>query len=128
MEVKIKYLGGQKFLCESRHHKLIIDQPVEKGGEDEGMNPLEIFLVALGGCAGVYAKNYCQKAGINTDNLELNISSSLTAEKPSRFQDISVRISLGQDIAERKNALLQFAGNCPVHNTIKSNPKVSFIA
>lgn len=127
MEIKIKYLGGKKFLAQCRQHKLIIDQPLEKGGEDLGMSPLELFLSALGSCTAVYAKTYCQGAGIDADNLEVNISSNLTADKPVRFKDISIGISLGVDIAERKNALLQFVSNCPVHNTIKANPEVKFV-
>ncbi len=127
MEVKVKYLSQQKFLAETPNHKIIIDQPKEKGGADEGMNPLEVFLAALGSCAGFYAKNYCQNSGIEAKGLEVTVSSSLTPDKPMRFQDIEVKISLGSDIADRKNPLLAFVKNCPVHNTIKSNPDIQFI-
>lgn len=124
MQVKIKYLDGQRFIVEARNHRMIIDQPTDKGGTDEGMNPLEIFLSALGSCVGMYTKLYCQNAGIEIKDLELSISSNLTTEKPLRFQEIDVKISLEEDIEERKQALLNFVNNCPVHNTIKSNPQV----
>lgn len=127
MEVKIKYLGGHKFIAEASGRKLIIDQPKEKCGSDEGMSPLEIFLTALGSCAGVYAQRYCQNAGIEAKDLEVSVSSSLTKDLPLRFQDIDVKISLSEDIAERKKALLSFVNNCPVHNTLKSNPNVNFV-
>ncbi len=127
MEIKIKYLGGQKFQAESAGHKLIIDQPKEKGGSDEGMNPLEVFLSALAGCAGVYAKMYCQNANIDTKNLQVSVVSALAQDKPLRFQDIQVKISLGVDIGKRKPALLNFVKNCPVHNTLKANTSVEFI-
>lgn len=127
MEVKIRYLEGQKFIAEASGHKIIIDQPKEKGGSDEGMNPLELFLSALGSCAAFYAKNYCKNASIDTKNLEVNVSSILTTEKPFRFQDIDIRISLGQDIKEREKALISFVENCPVRNTIKASPKVNFM-
>lgn len=127
MEVKIRYLEGHKFEAESRRHKIIIDQPKEKGGSDEGFNPLEVFLASVGSCAAFYAKMYCQNAGIDAANLEVNVSSSLTADKPLRFQDIEVKLNLGRDIAERKNALLSFAANCPVHNTVKAAANIRFI-
>lgn len=127
MEVKIKYLEGQKFIAESRGHKIIIDQPKDKGGSDDGLSPLEVFLAAVGSCAGFYAKMYCQNAGIDAGNLEVNVSSSLTADKPIRFQDIEVKLYLGKDIAERKSALLSFVANCPVHNTVKAATNIKFI-
>lgn len=127
MEVKIKYLEGQKFIAEASGHKIIIDQPKEKGGADEGMNPLGLFLSALGSCAAFYAKNYCKNASIDTKNLEVSVSSNLSADKPFRFQDIDVKISLCNDIGERKDALIGFVENCPVHNTLKASPNVNFI-
>lgn len=126
MEIKIKYLAEQKFLAESRNHKIIIDQPKDKGGEDAGMNPLEIFLTSLGSCAGFYVKMYCQNAGVDTQNLEIGVSASLTADKPFRFQDIKVKIFL-DSVGKRKQALLNFINNCPVNNTLKANPGVKFI-
>ncbi len=127
MEVKAKYIGQQKFIAQTQNHKIIIDQPKDKGGTDEGMNPLEVFLAALASCAGFYAKNYCQNSGIETKDLEITVSSSLASDKPMRFQDIKVKISLGDNIADRKDPLLAFVKNCPVHNTIKSNPVIQFI-
>jgi len=127
MEVKIKYLGGQKFSALCRQHEIIIDQPKEKGGTDQGMNPLEVLLVALGSCTGVYAKTYCQSSGVETKDLEISVSSSLTKEAPFRFKDISVKINLGQDIAERKGALRNFINNCPVGSTLRNSPNIDFV-
>jgi len=126
MEVKVRYLDGQKFQVESGQHMMLIDQPKEKGGSDQGMSPLEAFLSALGSCVGVYAKMYCQNAGIDTQNLEVSVTASLTSDRPLRFQDIKIKISPGVDLGDRKSALLSFVKNCPVHNTLKANSSVEF--
>ncbi len=126
MEIKVKYLEGQKFQVESGQHRLLIDQPKEKGGSDQGMSPLEVFLSALGSCAGAYAKMYCQNAGIDTQNLEVSVTAALTSDRPLRFQEIKIKISLGVDLGDRKSALLSFVKNCPVHNTLKANSSVEF--
>jgi uncharacterized OsmC-like protein len=81
-------------------------------------------LAALGSCSAVFAKIYCQNAGIDPKDLEINISSALSKEAPFKFQDIDIKISVGQDIADRKQALLNFVANCPVSHTVKSNPNI----
>ena len=126
MEITVKYAGKQKFIAHAGRHQVVIDQPIEKGGNDEGMNPLEIFLVALGACAGVYAKSYCKNARIDASNLQISVSSDLSPDAPKRFKDIKVRIDLGQNPGERQNALLNFVKNCPVHNTLVGKPSVEF--
>ena len=126
MEVTVKYIDNQKFIAQAGSHQLVIDQAKEKGGNDEGMNPLETFLVSLAACAGVYAKSYCQSAGIDTKDLTISVTSELSLDPPKRFKDIQVKISLGQDIGDREKALLNFVKNCPVHNTLAGKPEVNF--
>ena len=126
MEITVKYIDNQKFIAQVGNHQLIIDQPREKGGNNEGMNPLEVFLVALGACTGVYAKTYCKNAQIATPGLKINVVSDLTQDNPRRFKDIQVNISIDQDLGGRKEALLKFVKNCPVHNTLAEKPNVGF--
>jgi len=126
MEINVKYIDNQKFVARSGNHQLTIDQPKDKGGNDEGMNPLEVFLVSLGACAGVYSKGYCKNAQIDTKDLKITVSSELTSESPRRFKDIKVQIDLGQDLGNRKEALLNFVRNCPVHNSLAGKPNIEF--
>jgi len=126
MEVTVSYIDNQKFIAQAGNHQLVIDQPKDKSGNDEGMNPLEIFLVSLAACAGVYARSYCKNAQIDTKDLKISVTSELSQDNPRRFKDIQVKIILGQDIGERAKALLSFVRNCPVHNTLAGKPEVNF--
>lgn len=126
MEVTVKYIDNQKFIAQSGSHQLIIDQPKEKGGNEEGMSPLEVFLISLGACAAVYAKGYCKNAQIDAKDFKISVTSDLTPDSPRRFKDIKVKISLGQDLGNRKDALLSFVKNCPVHNSLINKPNVEF--
>ena len=105
-------------------HQFIIDQPKEKGGSDSGMNPLEVFLSALASCIAVYTKRYCQSAKIDFSKLAVSVESELSQDKPVRFKDIKVSIDLGYDIGDKKESLLRFVRNCPIHNTISNKPEV----
>ena len=126
MEVTIRYVDNQKFIAQAGKHQLVIDQPKEKGGDDAGMTPLEIFLASLGACAGVYASSYCKNAQIDSRNLKISVNSELCPDAPKRFKEIKVSIDLGQPVGERKEALLNFVKNCPVHHTLAGAPSMEF--
>lgn len=124
MNIQIRYQEGEKFITQTRQHQFNIDQPKEKGGSDLGMNPLGVFLSAVGSCIAVYAKRYCQGAKLDYSKLAVDIESQLSQDKPIRLKDIKVKIGLGYDIGSKKEPLLQFVKNCPIHNTISNKPEV----
>lgn len=124
MKVQIKYQEGEKFIAQTKSHQVVVDQPIEKGGTGAGMNPLEVFLSALGSCLAVYTKRYCQGAKIDISGLVIEVESELSQDKPLRFKDIKVKINLNQDIGDKKEPMLRFVRNCPIHNTIASQPNI----
>lgn len=124
MKVQIKYQEGSRFIAQARTHQFTIDQPKEKGGSDSGMNPLEVFMSSLGSCVAFYARKYCKDTNIDPSGLVVDVESELSQDRPFRFKDIKVTISLGQDIGNKRESLLKFVSNCPIHNTIASHPNV----
>ena len=51
MEAKIKWIDKVKFKGESETgHNLLMDGPAESGGENQGMRPMELMLLGIGGC------------------------------------------------------------------------------
>src|SRR5438132_632975 len=62
MEVRVRHVEGLQFEATARGHTVRCDQPQEMGGEDHGMTPPELFLAALGACAG-YRRRIPARAG-----------------------------------------------------------------
>lgn len=112
---------------------LCFDVKAGKGGftvdaEGKGVNPLEALLAALGTCIGVYVRKYSEGAKLGLDNFKVCVSAELSNAPALSFRQISVGIDLtASPIDERRqNALLSFIKNCPVHNTLKSDPDIEF--
>lgn len=124
MKVVIQYEQKKKFIATSKRHRIVIDLPKEKGGDDSGMSPLEAFLASLGSCVGVYAQHYCEGAHINATGLTVEVIAELGKEKPVMFRDIKVNVKLDCEIGDRKEAVLRFIRNCPIHNTIHNGAQV----
>ena len=46
---------GLQVEAQSRGFKVLMDEPVEGGGTDKGMNPVELLLSSYGGCLTILA-------------------------------------------------------------------------
>ena len=124
-EVNVKYIGSMGFQVLASGHTFTIDLSKEKGGNDLGMNPPEVFMASLGSCIGVYIAKYCDAAKINSEGMDIFLDWSLSDDK-TKIQRINVRIELpNADVGRRKDALLKVAGHCLIHNTIQNPPDIS---
>ena len=124
-EVSIKYLGGIGFQAQSRQHSITIDLPKEKGGQDLGMNPPEVFMASLGSCIGVYIVRYCQNTKLDAEGLNIGLSWKLSDDNTS-IVEINATLSLPKaNIGKRQAALLDVAHRCLIHNTILGSPKIN---
>lgn len=103
--------------------KIYVDKKKETG-ISAGPNPLELFLSSLGGCIGVYAKNYLTRHAIVFKRLNIAVNADLSEDNPLRLVRIKVRIDTDADLQDKTDVFLKFAHNCPVHNTILNTKEV----
>lgn len=68
---------GVKVLVKARQFELTIDEPIELGGTDQGMNPVEALLGSLGACQAIVARVYAQKFKVQLDNLSVEIEGDI---------------------------------------------------
>jgi uncharacterized OsmC-like protein len=122
--MKISLVENVKFEAEYRGHKIILDQPVEDGGSDAGMTPVELLIASLGSCVAYYAALFCQRHKIPSNGLMAELSWKW-AEDPHRIGAIDVKIALGTKLSEKeKTGLLRMVKGCTVHNTMRSLPDI----
>ncbi len=125
MEVVVKHQEHKQFLVGAEKHECVIDLSAEKGGTEKGMSPAEAFLGSLGACIAVYARIYLENAKIAADGFSVKVVADISSDKPLRFAKINAEINLGVDLGNRKQSLLNFIKNCPVHNTLVSKPEIN---
>ena len=118
--VDINNFGGSVFRVKSKNYEFVIDT---KGG---GITPPDTLLASLGSCIGVYLRKYAEGAGLPINDFTVTLDADLSKEAPVSFRSIRARIDLkGFELDERRRqAILGFIKNCPVHNTLKANPAV----
>ncbi len=118
MNLTVAYHGGTRHDITSGKHRIITDQPVEDGGQDAGMSPVELFVGSLAGCVSYFVGRYCDRHQISTKGLSVEAEWSM-AEQPHRVGQITLAIHLPHRIsAEQSERLLKVAHGCTVHQSL----------
>jgi len=125
MEVTVEHLGAVQFEIKARQHSIASDQPAENGGFDEGMTPPELFLAALGSCAGFYVAQYLRKHKLANEGTQVRV----TAEKlknPARLDNFRIQVDPPVELDdEHRRGAEQAVHHCLIHNTLLHPPQIA---
>lgn len=95
----IRWLGGMKFEgSDSLGHKTLMEAHKNYGGLGEGTTPMDLFLIALGGCAGIDIVTMLEARGEHLESYEVAIDGERRQEYPKFFSKISLRFILRGDL------------------------------
>lgn len=75
-----KVEGGLKVEAAARNFTLVMDEPKNAGGTDEGMTPVEAVLSALGGCQTICAFAFARMQGIDLKGFYVELEGDLDAD------------------------------------------------
>ena len=125
MEVFVEHLGDVQFEIKARQHTLIVDQPAESGGYDEGMTPPELFLAALGSCAGFYAAMYLRKHKLALEGTHVRVHADKLKD-PSRMDNFRIEVEVPAGLsAAQKSGVEESVHHCLIHNTLLHPPQIA---
>jgi putative redox protein len=100
-----------------RQHQLIADEPVEKGGEDEGPDPQELLAASLASCTAITLEMYAKRKGWDIGQVEVECEyTPVERGCPTKFK-LALRFPSSLD-PERVRILSTIAAKCPVHRTL----------
>ncbi|WP_227394665.1 OsmC family protein [Jeotgalibacillus aurantiacus] len=113
----------------SGQHLIIIDEPPNMGGQDEGPDPLTNMLASLAGCENVIANMVAKEMDFSLDKIEFNIEAELDPrglmgdpEVKPYFETVTVKATVHTDeTQDRINELKEKTdARCPVFTTLKA--------
>ena len=109
-------------------HPFVIDQPKMAGGNDEGPNPLEIFLASLPACICAIGRIIAHQRRIKLRGIEVEVEGDIdkdflmgkTTEGRAGFTEIRSFVNIDADMTkEEKEAFLKdVAMRCPIADNI----------
>ena len=83
-------------------HRVHIDGPLEAGGANEGMRPMELILMGVGACSAFDVMSILQKSRQNVTDCRCEVSATRADEIPRVFTDVHLHfIVAGPDLSEK---------------------------
>ena len=117
MKATARRSAGYGHTVQVRDHQLIVDEPRERGGDDEGPSPEELLAASLASCTAITMEMYAQRKGWELGPVEVDAEFT-PAERgcPTKF---ALVLRLPADLPqEQVDALRVIAAKCPIHRTL----------
>ena len=138
MDIRIhgKSESATKLNISAGKFRMVIDEPEQMGGSNEGPSPVQVLLMALAGCLNVTAHEVAKQKGLGLKSLSIDINGNLDActfmgcndENRAGFENIDVNMNAkfeqyqSEDIIA--NWLAETERRCPVTDNIRSSTNI----
>jgi len=100
-----------------RSHQLTADEPVERGGEDEGPTPQELLAASLASCTAITMEMYAKHKGWDIGPIEVECEYSPAERGCPTYFNLVLRLPSGCS-EEQVEKLRVIAAKCPIHRTL----------
>ena len=127
--------SATKMNLQSGKFKMIIDEPENMGGTNDGPAPVQVLLMALAGCLNVTGHEVARQRGMKLNKLKINIEGNMNAcnfmgcsfEERAGFQQI--KVLLKPDFVEATEEEIESwaqetEARCPVTDNIKEATEI----
>ena len=100
-------------------HSFIVDEPLEKGGQDIGPAPGDYLCAAVASCKAITLRMYVQRKQWNVDEIKVSVNLVLGTQMSSGNNTFYCQINFKGDLDdEQQKRLLVIANSCPLHRLL----------
>ncbi|MEM3484957.1 MAG: OsmC family protein [Candidatus Methanomethyliaceae archaeon] len=94
-KASVRWKGDLKLIGEDQFgHRVLMEAHQRFGGSGEGTTPMDLFLMALGGCASLDIITMLKSRNQNLTSLEVELDGIRREEHPRIFSKISIKFKL----------------------------------
>ncbi|MFP4005717.1 MAG: OsmC family protein [Candidatus Hadarchaeia archaeon] len=130
MRVLVRNIEGLNFEGKAdSNHWVSMDGPSDLGGFEAASKPMELILIALGGCTGMDVVSLMEKMRVEYEDLDIEISASREEEHPKVFSEIEILYKVWGDVDEEKvKRAIDKSQNkyCSVSAMLRNTAEVSY--
>lgn len=124
-----------QFVAKARQFNLVVDEPKELGGTDDGANPVEYILAGLAGCLNVIGHLVAKELNFEIRKLTIEVQGNINLNK---FLGISnkgragfkqIKLNLIPETDASIETLVEWLKivqeRCPVKDNLANNTKIN---
>ena len=125
INVEVVQVGTLTSQASARSHTLLVDRPVEKGGDDRGPLGGELLLISLGGCFMSTLLAAVKTREAHVSDVRVSVTGTIGGV-PERFESMALRVSAKHSDVDLMRKLVTMAERgCLVTNTLKDAVLIS---
>jgi putative redox protein len=103
VKVRVEWAGELKFTAENENGVSTVMDATDAGDRLAGITPMELLLMALGGCTGIDIVMILKKQRQKLTSLTLHVTGHRRSEPPRYYEQIHVEYVLkGSNLDEKK--------------------------
>lgn len=116
-------------------HTIAVDEPVENGGDDLGLSPMQLLAAALASCTTITLRIFAERKGWPVKVIETRVSHFMTEHEeglggaPDRANRVNVfdcKVMIDGDLDEiRRKEMLTVALHCHVHRILSRESRIT---
>jgi len=130
MDAKVVWKKGMSFIgVGDSGFEVPIGTSVEQGGADDGVRPMEMVLLALGGCTGMDVVSILAKKRQTVTAFEVRLHGERATEHPKKFEKITLEYVVtghGLDpVAVNRSIELSETKYCSVMATLRGSVEIA---
>ena len=131
MGMKIKWDGDMRFIAENENGASVtIDTGTAYGGSGKYPTPMDLLVMALGGCGGMDIVSMLEKMRVKIKRMEVDIETRRRTEPPTYFEEMHILYTIsGDGLTEdkaRRAAELSSEKYCSVSVMLREKAKITF--
>lgn len=116
--------NGLQHEVEVDGHLVVVDEPVEDGGTDNGPSPTRLLAASLASCTAITIAMYAERKDWSVEGMEVSVDFP-GSPKPGEQGEFVVTLALPEGLDDEQiERIKTIAGKCPVHRTLTSDPKI----
>lgn len=92
-------------------HSLLVDEPIEKGGEDLGPAPGDYLCAALASCKAITLRMYAQRKKWKVDEIKVKVNLVLDKESSSGHNTFFCELFFSGDLDDEQQKRLLIIAN-----------------
>jgi putative redox protein len=105
-------------------HSLVIDEPEDSGGADQGPSPTRTLAAALAACVAITVEMYADRKGWELGDVGVEVEMEYGEKSQPKSFEVTLRLprGLSEDQVQRLEAV---ASKCPIHRTLAGGVEIT---
>lgn len=129
-KAKVKLGEGMQFIGMGKSgHAVVMDTDPDVGGTDSAAKPMELILIALGGCTGMDVVSILRKMKVEFDDFEIELEAEQAPDYPKVYTKIQLNYRIWGKVPEdklKKAIELSSEKYCSVANMLKHVAQIDY--